>query len=223
MENEYLSNERSKKSKIQVIFADGESICYKNPIDTMMDVLKRIEPEKLNEIKLESKGKRLITRTVDPEDEPYKEEIGKGWWYINKFVNTDNKYLQLSEINRCLDMGLQIKIGPDLEVTNKIEKEQKKRRKKKLFIKLPNDYVLTGDSSADVFRKFVKAVGTEEIARKNILWKNQPLITTSNTSGKRYELAPYRWLLDAKSTKEAADMAFIVSRHLNLACEIEMK
>lgn len=220
---ESISKERSKKSKIKVTFPDASSICYKNPIDTMLAVLKRIDTEQLKEIKLESKGRRLITNEVSPEDEKYKEEIGNGWWYINKFVNADNKFLQLKEIDRTLGLGLDIEIGTELAVSDIKEKEKKKKSKQKLLISLPNDYILYGDSSVEVFRKFVKYAGPEEIARKNLEFRGQPLISTSNTNGKRYELAPYRWLLEPKSTKEAADMVFLISRFINLTCKIEIK
>lgn len=221
--DESLSKERNKKSRLKVIFPDGSALCYKNPIDTMLDVLKRIDPEQLAEIKLESKGRRLITKDLSPEDEKYKEDLGNGWWYINKFVNADNKFLQLKEIDRCLNLGLDISLGSDLEITDVKEKEKKKKSKKKLFITLPNDFVLYGDSSVDVFRRFIKASNLEEIARKNIEFRGQPLISTSNINGKRYELAPYRWLLEPKSTKEAADMAFLVSRFCNIPCKIEIR
>lgn len=220
---ESLKRERSKKSKLKVTFADESCICYKNPIDTLLHILKILSQEQLEEIKLESKGRRLITREVDTEDDKFKEDLGNGWWYINKFVNADNKFLQLKEIDRSLSLGLKIEIGVDFEVTNFKEKETKKRSKKKLFITLPDNLVLYGDSSVEVFRKFVKLVGPEEIARKNIDLRGQPLITTSNTTGKRFELAPYRWLLEPKSTKEAADMAFLISRFLNLSCKIDIK
>lgn len=220
---ESVSKERNKKSKVKVTFPNRTSICYQNPIDTLLHVLKNLSSEQLQEIKLESKGRRLITQEVNPEDDKYKEDLGNGWWYINKFVNADNKFIQLKEIDRCLGLGLKVEISPDFEPTDFKEKTPKKRTKQKLFITLPNNFVLFGDSSVEVFRKFVKTVGPEDLARKNIELRGQPLITTSNTNGKRLELAPYRWLLEPKSTKEAADMAFLISRFLNISCKIEIK
>lgn len=220
---ESVSKERNKKSKVKVTFPNRTSICYQNPIDTLLHVLKNLSSEQLQEIKLESKGRRLITQEVNPEDDKYKEDLGNGWWYINKFVNADNKFIQLKEIDRCLGLGLKVEISPDFEPTDFKEKTPKKRTKQKLFITLPNNFVLFGDSSVEVFRKFVKTVDPEDIARKNIELRGQPLISTSNTNGKRFELAPYRWLLEPKSTKEAADMAFLISRFLNISCKIEIK
>lgn len=218
-----IKKAKQPQSRIRVTYPNGESICYRNAKDTVVEVLKRIDPARYEEIKLNCNGRRLVTKEVHKKDEKYKEPLYDGWWYLNKLGNTDNKIFQLIEINRVLDLNIKIEHGPDLTVTNtNPDRSSSVRQKKKIKIVFEDGTVYEDDKYIDMFRDFVGKLGADNIARKNIIWKDEPLVTTSNINGKRSKLGEYKWFIEPGNTKEAAKMMNIIAIQLGVKCNIEV-
>lgn len=212
------------KSKIRVTFPNGESICYRHAKDTVIDVLRRIDPSKYEEIKFESNGVRLITNTVRKEDEKCKESICEGWWYLNKLANTDDKVYQLTEINRVFGLDLKIESGANLKVTNYVKSPKRSvRPKKKIRIRFKDGRVLDDDKYLVVFRDFVRYVGVDKIARREILWNGEPLVTTTNVNNNRAKLGENKWFLEPRYTKEAQKIISVIAAHCHINNEIEIE
>lgn len=218
-----IKKQRQPQSRIKVTYPNGESICFRKAKDTVIEVLKRIEPDRYADITLRSKGRRLVTNEVHKEDEKYKEPLCNGWWYLNKLVNTDNKVYQLIEINRVLGLNITIEYGSDLKVTNvNHDMARSVRPKKKIKVTFEDGTVFDDDKFIDVFRDFVERLGAHKIAGKDIHWKNEPLVTTTNTTGKRSKLGEYKWFIEPKNSKEAAKMMNIIAIQLGVKCNIEI-
>lgn len=216
---------KKKRSLIRVTYPNGKSICYNHAKYTVIEVLRRIDSTKYPEIKFESSGRRLITNNVDESDERYKEPICDGWWYINKFPNTDNKVAQLIEINRVLELGITIEHGPDLKITDFPENRVKsKRPKRKVRVILQDGTVFDDDQFISVFRDFVYHIGVEIVANrcKDITWKNEPFITTTNLNNNRAKLGDFRWFLEPSNTAEARKIMTIISKCCTINCKIEL-
>lgn len=218
-----IKKKRQSQNRIRVTYPNGESICYRSSKETFIEVLKRIDPERYPELKFESNGRRLITKEVHKDDEKYKEPLCEGWWYLNKLVNTDNKIIQLIEINRMIGLNITIEQGPDLKVTNvKCDRPKILRPKKKIKVTFDDGIIFDDDKFIDVFRDFIGKLGTDNIARKDIRWKDEPLVTTTNNTGRRSKLGEYKWFIEPKNTKDAAKMMNIIAIQLGVKCNIEI-
>lgn len=220
-----IKSPRQPQQRIRVTFQNGESICYRHAKDTVLEVLRRIDPNKYEDIKLESKGERIITNNVSKENEKFKLPICEGWWYIKKGgVDTENMVLHLIKINRVLSLGLKIEHGIDLRVTNIAEKDKRSARPKKKIKVYLDDKTFDHESYLVVYRDFVDYVGVDKIAqRKTLSWHNEPWVTTTNmyNSSNRAKLGEFKWFVEPRNSKEAYQMIDLIARHCRLTCEIE--
>lgn len=221
-----IRNRRSPKSRIKVTYPNGDSICYQHAKDTVLEVLRRIDPSKYGEIKLETRGERLITDCVSKENEEYKLPICEGWWYIKKGANTDTMVYQLIEINRVLDLGIEIEHGSGLKVTDTVENPvPSKRPKSKVRVTFNDGTILDDERFLVVYRDFIEKIGVERIgavdATNEIIWRDEPLIRTTNVNNNRAKLGEYKWFLEPRNTNEAVKMISLIASKCRIDCKIE--
>lgn len=219
---EKIKSPRKPQQKIRVTFPDGETICYRHAKDTVLGVLRRINSSDYCKIGLEIKGERIITQNVSEYNEKYKLAISDGWWYIKKGANTEDMVRHLIEIKRVLSLEIKIEHDVDLKVTNTAEKTTPSVRPKKKIRVFIDDKVFDDESFLVVYRDFVNHVGVYKIAKKNIQWKQESLVTTTNINNNRAKLGEYKWFLEPKNTKEAHDMIDLIAIYCSLTCKIEM-
>ena len=207
---------------LKVTFLNGETICYRNSIDTMMAILRGIKPDRLDLISLEAKGRRLFTQSVCEEDSPYALEIGKGWFYVHKFVDTASKYYQLFQINKVLNLGLNIEIVPVTMASDYRFREVKRNPRKQLIISFGKDKTIEGLNCAETLSQFVKLIGVETVARKNLFWHKKPLLTTCRDKSKRIELEKFRWIIFPVNCQETSDLIRFISALTRFNCQVEV-
>ena len=216
---------RQPESRIRVTFPSGESICYGQAIYTVLDVLRRIDPSQYDRIQLESGGRRLITNNVDERDEIHKKSIRDGWWYINRLTNTDNKVLQLHEINRLFNLGIKIESGPTLRITNRPDNPIKRRRQaRRIRVTLNNGKVFDDDQFINVFRDFIYEINPVIVARKcqAVVFRGEPLVRTTNLYNNRANLGDNLWFLEPLSSRQAFSIIVIISRRCGIECNVEI-
>ena len=149
---------RKAKERLRVSFPDGKTFCMRHPKDTMIAVLKEIGPGRLREITLERNKRPLVAQEIFPELKKYMREVCDGW-YLNCQSDTDEKFLQLSLINKALSLGLEIEKG-DFKETDTTESDKIiKRPKNRLRIKLEDGNVIEDDTSANVVIKLIERLG----------------------------------------------------------------
>ena len=205
---------------LKVTFTNGKSICYRNSIDTVMAVCRGIEPSRLNLITLEAKGRRLFTQNVAKEDISYAIEIGKGWFYIHKFQDTDSKYLHLYHINNVLGLGLTIEIVDSSTAFDFKFREIKRTPGQQIKVIFDDNRTIEGLSCAETLSQFVKYIGIENVARRDLIWHGKKLITTLEDNSRRIRLGDFRWIMSPKNSKETSELIRFIATMTRNKCDV---
>lgn len=211
---------RKAKERLRVTFTSGKTFCMRHPKDTVIAVLKEIGSERFGEITLERNKRPLLAKEIFPELEYYMREVCDGW-YLNCQSDTDEKLLQLSLINKALDLGLIIEKGDFPEITSVVPHKQIKRPKSRLRVRLEDCFEIEDDKSANVVIELIKRLGVNEVASRHILWAREDLITTTNTNGRRVEIGDMRWLILPNNQKDAIKLIRILASNLRVRIEVE--
>ena len=107
--NNAASRKRQKKFIVRVIYPDGHAICSKMVWETLYDVVKYAEVQRVRKLGLWIRGANIISDQVE-EDDRYRnsqKEVEPGI-YLQTCSTTDVKYEQIKEINKQLSLGLKI-------------------------------------------------------------------------------------------------------------------
>lgn len=195
---------------IKVTFPDGKEICYKYPVYTVIEVLRKIGVERFSEISLQIRRRPLVSQEIFPELKNYTKEIIPSWYYITQ-SDTREKTSQLININRELNLNLKIEVGSEFKGTSRPRIEGRKRPKNRLIVTLPNGEVLDYGSYRDVFTACIDKLGPYRVSRvANIdLARDRPLITTTNPDGNRLRIEEHMYLAlpyTALATKRTLDL-----------------
>jgi predicted type IV restriction endonuclease len=94
------------REKISVIFPDKTIIKHKKVVDTFIEAIKRIGPEKILPLNLYRAGVAIVSETKDNFYSQHK--IGKYWIMVH--TSTREKIAVLNEINEKLNLNLTIEI-----------------------------------------------------------------------------------------------------------------
>lgn len=70
---------------IRVTFPGEDAICYKSPVNTVIEVLRKIGEERFGEITMSIRKRPLVSKEIYPELQKYTKEIIPGWYYIGIF------------------------------------------------------------------------------------------------------------------------------------------
>lgn len=205
---------------LKVTFSNGNSICYRNSIDTVMAVFRGIEPSRLGLITLQAKGRRLFTQNVAKEDEPYAIEIGKGWYYIHKFQDTNSKFLHLYQINEVLGLGLKIEVVSTKLASDYKYREVRRNPGQQLKVVFDNNSTIEGLSCAETLSQFVKYIGVENVARRDLIWHGKKLITTLEDNSRRILLGDFRWIISPTNSKETSELIRFIATMTRNKCEV---
>ncbi len=101
---EYIRVKRD--DKLLVKFPNGEYAAGENPIDTLIDAIWQVDPEKILRKELEYKGKPIITLSKKFNGQV---QVGKNFW-LTVPGTTKEKFKMLSIINLMMKLGLEITI-----------------------------------------------------------------------------------------------------------------
>lgn len=214
---------KKAKERLKVTFPDGKTFCMLHPKDTVIAVLKEIGSQRFGEINLERNKRPLIAREIFPELKNYMREVCDGW-YLNCQSDTDEKFLQLSLINKALNLNLSIEKGDFSDIyTTKSPKaaNKSKRPKSRLRVTLEDGAVIEEDACANVLIELIRRLGVNEVAARHISWAREDLITTTNTNGRRVEIGDMRWLILPNNLKDAMKLIKILASNLRVKIEVE--
>lgn len=148
---------RKSKERLKVSFPDGKVICMRHPKDTMIAVLKEIGSDRFGEITLERNRRPLLAKEIFPELKNYMREVTDGW-YLNCQSDTDEKFLQLSLINKALGLGLVIEKGDFAEIDMPEAEKKSKKSKSRLRVVLEDGTVIEDNTAANVVMELIRRV-----------------------------------------------------------------
>lgn len=102
-----LASKSSVRSKIKVIFPEGDEICLPKVADTMVEVIRKIGFEKVKSLNIQMYGFPIVSNKMYKQDKYNWSDAGSGI-YVFTHSNTDKKLSQLNEINDGLNLRLRI-------------------------------------------------------------------------------------------------------------------
>lgn len=206
---------------IKVTLPDGKEICYRSPINTIIEVLRWIGPERFEDIPIKINGRPLVSRNTYSDMRNYTVEILPGWHFIRQ-ADTRQRYLQLISINDSLNLELKIEIGDYKSQRNPCSGSESTRPKSLLRVTMPDGEIIDYDSFRDVFGTVVDKLGPRTISAKaNFDWSdNQPLLTVTNTNGDRVKIGEYLYMKYPQTVKAAVKMLGLIARRLGMANEM---
>ena len=95
---------------MRVEFPDGEVICYKRVVNTFIETIKKIGPERVASLGMEVRHHPLVSKEkialFKDNSKPIDDE-----WYVITESTTGQKYLQLQSISKQLGLGLIIDLA----------------------------------------------------------------------------------------------------------------
>ncbi|MCM1164167.1 MAG: hypothetical protein NC339_07970 [Muribaculaceae bacterium] len=208
---------------IKVTFPDGEEICFRFPIDTVIAVLRKIGPSRFPEITLKTGEHRFVSREIVPELKKYTKDICDGWYYINR-TDTREKTLQLISINNQLNLDLKIELGEFEAVRNPIRRRGAQPQHR-LIVTMHDGEVIDYESYRDVFATVIDIFGPRRVsARANIdLNRNQSLLTTTNNDGNRLKIADHLYLAMPNTARSAGTWLELIAKRLGENINVEIR
>lgn len=100
------------KRHLQVVFPNGEIIEHNNSTTTLLEVINKIGPSKVEALNILISGYKLISKTPISDDKGYgqsQRSIKDGYLVLTKF-STDAKLTKIQEISDKLNLGLKVKV-----------------------------------------------------------------------------------------------------------------
>lgn len=100
---------RQKKYILRVIFPDNHAVCHKIVADTLFEVVKFAGPRRVQELGMYVMGINLVSEELH-DNERYRvgqKEVEPGL-YVCTYSSTETKLEQIKQMNRRLNLGLQI-------------------------------------------------------------------------------------------------------------------
>ena len=209
---------------IKVTFPDGNQVCYSNPVNTVIEVLKWIGESRFHEITLENGGKPLVSQEIYPHLKKYQKEIIPGWYYTNR-TDTREKTSQLININRTLGLNLVIQTSDEFRGSKNPPIACSSRPKNCLKVTLPDGEVIDYEGYKDVFMACIDKLGPRLISSKaNFdLSSKCPLLTTTNTTGNRLKVADSLYLAIPFTAKEAAKILNLIAIRLQISDKMKIE
>lgn len=202
---------------IKVTFSDGEEICFKRPVNTVVATLQKIGADRFPEITMTIRRRPLVSQEIYPELKKFIKEVVPGWYYITQ-SDTREKTSQLLNIDRMLNLGLKIEVSSDFKGAPNPKIEGVTKRKSRLIVTLPDEEVIDYDSYKDVFTACIDKIGPSRVMHNaNFgLSKNRPLITVTNIDGKRIKVGDFMYLTIPDTVKDAKKTLDLVGKRLNI-------
>lgn len=214
--------QRSPNRLIKVTWPDGEEICYKSSIYTVLKTLEKIGESRLGEITLETGKHPLVSQEIFSDLKECTREIIPGWYYIDK-GSTGDRHNQLININRELNLGLKIEVSDKFKGKSN-PSERQRRPKNRLVVTLPDGHIVDYESFQDVFMACIDKLGARKISSKaNIHMNgNRQLLTVTNVEGNRRRIDETLYLAIPYCVKDAAVLLRLIAQRLGVNMDIEV-
>ena len=211
--------QRATKKLLRVTMPDGMVICHKSATMTMIDVLIAIGSENFSKITTENCHLPLLSKEIYPHYKDYMKPVCDGW-YINAQSDTQQKYMQLVSIKKQLGLDIEVEVGSDFITSNTKTEQKSKKRDDKLLVKFPNGEYAAGENPIDTLIDSIWQIGPENIRRKELTYKDKPIITLSKQYNGQVQVGKNLWLTVPNQTKDKYKMLRIIDVMLKLNLEI---
>lgn len=206
---------RSRTKLLRVTFPDGKVFCDSRTSQTLIQVVRYIGIERVQSAGLVVAHCPFITREVPPSLTEWSKPLDDEWNIILQ-SDTDQRHRQLLAINNKLELGMKIEVGNFDPITSTTKKEESRKAKSRLEIKLADGYIINASHATDSYIAFMKYVGVDKLKRLNLKLSGKSLITSTKQYNDQVLVSSTCWLtvptsnkLKYRAIKVVASMAHI--------------
>lgn len=213
--------QRSTKKLLRVTMPDGTVICHKSATMTMIDVLVAIGSENFPKITTENCHLPLLSKEIYPKYKDWMKPVCDGW-YINAQSDTGQKYMQLTSIKSQLGIAMEVEMGTGFITSDAKVVQKSKKKDDKLLVKFPNGEYAAGENPIDTLIDAIWQIGPDNIRRKELTFKDKPIITLSKQYNGQVQVGQNLWLTVPNQTKDKYKMLRIIDVMMKLGLEISI-
>lgn len=213
--------QRATKKLLRVTMPDGTVICHKSAMMTMIDVLVAIGSENFHKITTENCHLPLLSKEIYPRYKDYMKPVCDGW-YINAQSDTGQKYMQLTSIKSQLGIAMEVEMGTGFITSGAKVVQKSKKKDDKLLVRFPNGEYAAGENPIDTLIDAIWQIGPDNIRRKELTFKDKPIITLSKQYNGQVQVGQNLWLTVPNQTKDKYKMLRIIDVMMKLGLEISI-
>lgn len=167
---------REAQKKVRVTFSDGEVICYKRVVNTFIETIKKIGPERVASLGLEVRHHPLVSKEKIALFKDNSKPVD-GEWYVITESDTAQKYVQLTSISDQLGLGLDIELADGFDEYDDAPHPLVRKPKAPFSVSFPDGVVFTGAVPRETFVKAVDKIGLEQLAQKGLVCMGRQIVT----------------------------------------------
>ena len=213
--------QRATKKLLRVTMPDGTVICHKSATMTMIDALVAIGSENFHKITTENCHLPLLSKEIYPRYKDYMKPVCDGW-YINAQSDTGQKYMQLTSIKSQLGIAMEVEMGTGFITSDAKVVQKSKKKDDKLLVRFPNGEYAAGENPIDTLIDAIWQIGPDNIRRKELTFKDKPIITLSKQYNGQVQVGQNLWLTVPNQTKDKYKMLRIIDVMMKLGLEISI-
>lgn len=213
--------QRATKKLLRVTMPDGTVICHKSATMTMIDALVAIGSENFPKITTENCHLPLLSKEIYPRYKDYMKPVCDGW-YINAQSDTGQKYMQLTSIKSQLGIAMEVEMGTGFITSDAKVVQKSKKKDDKLLVRFPNGEYAAGENPIDTLIDAIWQIGPDNIRRKELTFKDKPIITLSKQYNGQVQVGQNLWLTVPNQTKDKYKMLRIIDVMMKLRLEISI-
>ncbi len=207
---------RAKPKKIRVRFPDGTVYCYTSVKETFLATLRKIGSDKLSHVNIEVCHLPMFSRTIYDLYKDFMEPVGDGL-YVNIQGDTYNKFAQLKNINKQLDLGLEIDLSEDFK-GKRVARGSKGMTV--LEVTFPDHTVIGEVNTNETFMQCVWHLGIDNVRRLNLKQGGKDLITSAKLYRGQVQVGVNRWLLVPGALKDKVKLLRVMGLMLHIKMDI---
>ena len=213
--------QRATKKLLRVTMPDGTVICHKSATMTMIDALVAIGSENFPKITTENCHLPLLSKEIYPKYKDWMKPVCDGW-YINAQSDTGQKYMQLTSIKSQLGIAMEVEMGTGFITSDAKVVQKSKKKDDKLLVRFPNGEYAAGENPIDTLIDAIWQIGPDNIRRKELTFKDKPIITLSKQYNGQVQVGQNLWLTVLNQTKDKYKMLRIIDVMMKLGLEISI-
>ena len=213
--------QRATKKLLRVTMPDGTVICHKSATMTMIDALVAIGSENFPKITTENCHLPLLSKEIYLKYKDWMKPVCDGW-YINAQSDTGQKFMQLTSIKSQLGIAMEVEMGTGFITSDAKVVQKSKKKDDKLLVRFPNGEYAAGENPIDTLIDAIWQIGPDNIRRKELTFKDKPIITLSKQYNGQVQVGQNLWLTVPNQTKDKYKMLRIIDVMMKLGLEISI-
>ena len=188
-----FARRRGKQEKIRVTFTDGTVICYKRVLETFMEVVRKVGPERVAPLGIEARHQPLVSQEQIKMFGDNSKPLDDKWFVITE-SDTAQKYMQICSISEQLNLGLKIEKAESFDTYDETQRPVVRKAKSPLTVTFPDGEVFSEYAPRDTYVKAIAKIGPERLAQKGLECMGYQIVTRFHKYQNQVEVAKNQWI-----------------------------